>query len=92
MKEKIIKKLLDMGLENHGFMTVKSLESSKAYFKERKDKGYDTSFEERDLEKKINLTSQMSNVKTIISVAFPYYFDSYLHAYLTHYSLGQIGY
>lgn len=91
MKEKIIKKLLDMGLDNHGFMKPKSLESSYAYFKERKDKGYDTTFEEREIDKKIDLTSHMSNVKTIISVAFPYYYDSYLHGkgYFSLYTLGK---
>lgn len=91
MKERIIEKLFSMGLENHGFMTIKSLESSKEYFKERIEKGYDTSFEERDLEKKIRLTSEMGNAKTIISVAFPYYYDSYLHGkgYFSLYTLGK---
>ncbi len=80
-----------MGLNAHGFMKVKTLESSLDFFRERNEKGYATSFEERDLPQKIDLSYEMKNAKTIISVAFPYYYDSYLHSkgYFSLYTLGK---
>lgn len=90
-KKKIKEKLLSLGLETHGFMTVKSLGFSKEFFQKRNELGFATSFEELDISKKIDLTTEMKNGKTIISVAFPYYFDSYLHSkgYFSLYTLGE---
>ncbi len=80
-----------MGLDAHGFMKVQTLYSSINYFRERNEKGYATSFEEKDLVLKIDLSSEMKSAKTIISVAFPYYYDSYLHdkGYFSLYTLGK---
>ncbi len=80
-----------MGLDAYGFMKVKTLNSSMNYFRERNEKGYATTFEEKDLLRKIDLSADMRNAKTIISVAFPYYYDSYLHAkgYFSLYTLGK---
>ena len=91
MKDKIVEKLLSMGLDAHGFMKVRTLESSLDFFRDRQEKKYDTSFEEKDLSRKIDLTSEMKNANTIISVAFPYYYDSDLHSkgYFSLYTLGK---
>lgn len=91
IKEKIIEKLLALGIDTYGFMSTDPLESSVDYFTKRKELGYATSFEEMNLMKKVDLTTEMSNAKTIISVAFPYYFDSYIHkkGYFSLYTLGQ---
>src|SRR5690554_1162028 len=91
LKEEIKKKLEDMGLTAYGFMKVRTLSESLDYFKERKKLDLTTSFEENDLLKKIDLTHEMKNGKTIISVAFPYYYDAYIHkeGYFSLYTLGR---
>lgn len=90
-KEDIILKLQSMGLSAHGFMKVKTLTDSLDYFSERKSLGLTTTFEENDLERKIDLNYEMENAKTIISVAFPYFYDAYIHkeGYFSLYTLGK---
>lgn len=91
LKEQIAKKLKDMGLHAHGFMTVRTLNESLDYFEERQKLELTTSFEENELLKKIDLTYEMKNAKTIISIAFPYFYDAYIHkeGYFSLYTLGK---
>ena len=79
LKEQLIMKLQDMGLHAHGFMKVRTLTESIEYFQERKKLDLTTSFEENELIRKIDLSYEMKNAKTIISIAFPYYYDAYIH-------------
>lgn len=91
VKEEIIEKLRGMGLTAHGFMQVKTLEDSLEYFAQRKSLDLTTSFEENDLNRKIDLRSEMGSARTIISVAFPYFYDAYIHneGYFSLYTLGK---
>ena len=91
LKEDIERKLEKMGLTSYGFMKVRTLTDSLAYFEERKRLDLTTSFEENDLMKKIDLSHEMAHAKTIISIAFPYYYDSYIHkeGYFSLYTLGK---
>ncbi|MFH5834623.1 tRNA epoxyqueuosine(34) reductase QueG [Proteiniclasticum sp. C24MP] len=91
IKEEIKRKLEDMGLTAYGFMKVRTLTDSLAYFEERKKLDLTTTFEENDLKKKIDLSCEMEHAKTIISIAFPYYYDSYIHkeGYFSLYTLGK---
>ena len=91
LKEKIVKKLQDMGLHAHGFMKVRTLTESLDYFEKRQKLELTTSFEENELIKKIDLSYEMKNAKTIISIAFPYYYDAYIHkeGYFSLYTLGK---
>lgn len=74
MKE-IRDKLEHMGLEDYGFMKVRTIEESRAYFEERERLGFVNPFEEQDMEVKLDLSSVFPEGKTIISIAFPYFFD-----------------
>ena len=87
-----MEKLEDLGLTQYGFMKAQALsQDSVAYFKEREERNFTTSFEENDLLRKVNLRSEMENAQTIISVAFPYFYDAYIHkeGYFSLYTLGQ---
>ena len=91
LKEEIVNKLEGMGLHAHGFMKVRTLTESLEYFEERQKLELTTSFEENELIKKIDLSYEMKNAKTIISIAFPYYYDAYIHkeGYFSLYTLGK---
>lgn len=92
IQNKIMEKLEDLGLTQYGFMKAQALsQDSVAYFKEREERNFTTSFEENDLLRKVNLRSEMENAQTIISVAFPYFYDAYIHkeGYFSLYTLGQ---
>ena len=92
IQNKIMEKLEDLGLTQYGFMKAQALsQDSLAYFKEREERNFTTSFEENDLLRKVNLRSEMENAQTIISVAFPYFYDAYIHkeGYFSLYTLGQ---
>lgn len=92
IQNKIMEKLKDLGLTQYGFMKAQALsQDSLAYFKEREERNFTTSFEENDLLRKVNLRSEMENAQTIISVAFPYLYDAYIHkeGYFSLYTLGQ---
>ena len=92
IQNKIMEKLEDLGLTQYGFMKAQALsQDSLAYFKEREERNFTTSFEENDLLRKVNLQSEMENAQTIISVAFPYFYDAYIHkeGYFSLYTLGQ---
>ena len=91
MKEKVIAKMESLGLSNYGFMGVRSLVESSAYFQMRQEKGYLTPFEEEDVEKRTDLRGEMPSGETIISIAFPYHFDSKItsDSYFSLYALGK---
>ena len=92
IQNKIMEKLEDLGLTQYGFMKAQTLsQDSLAYFREREERNFTTSFEENDLLRKVNLQSEMENAQTIISVAFPYFYDAYIHkeGYFSLYTLGQ---
>ena len=92
IQNKIMEKLEDLGLTQYGFMKAQTLsQDSLAYFREREERNFTTSFEENDLLRKVNLQSKMENAQTIISVAFPYFYDAYIHkeGYFSLYTLGQ---
>lgn len=92
IQNEVVEELQNLGLHYYGFMEAKKLsEDSLSYFRERAEKNLTTSFEENDLMKKVDLRSEMENAKTIISVAFPYFYDAYIHkdGYFSLYTLGQ---
>lgn len=90
MKE-LIDKLESMGLMHYGFMKVRVLEESRAYFEMRRMLGHATSFEETDVERKADLRVSMPKAKTILSIAFPYFHDGSMSkgGYFSLYTLGK---
>ncbi|HBT19524.1 MAG TPA: tRNA epoxyqueuosine(34) reductase QueG [Clostridiaceae bacterium] len=92
LKKKIEEKLYDLGLNTFGFMKAENLKkASYDYFSKRKERDLMTSFEETDVEKKVAFLGEMPGAKTILSVAFPYVYDTYIHSkgYFSLYTLGQ---
>jgi epoxyqueuosine reductase len=73
--EEVRKKLEAMGLADYGFMKVRTIEESRAYFEERERLGFVNPFEEQDMAVKLDLSSVFPEGKTIISIAFPYFYD-----------------
>ncbi|HSP47647.1 MAG TPA: tRNA epoxyqueuosine(34) reductase QueG [Clostridiaceae bacterium] len=73
--EEIREKLESMGLEAYGFMKVRTIEESRTYFEERERLGFVNPFEEQDMEVKLDLASVFPEGKTIISIAFPYFYN-----------------
>lgn len=90
MKE-LIDKLDSMGLTHYGFMKVRVLEESRSYFEMRRIQGHATSFEEADLERKVDLRTSMPEARTILSIAFPYFHDGSIPkgGYFSLYTLGR---
>lgn len=71
-KEKIIDFCNSLGLDTLGFIKCREFTELKEFFYERKEKGLENEFEEKDIEKRINPFNYMEEGKTIISIAFPY--------------------
>ena len=68
-----------LGLQNVGFIKCRTLDELKDFYKERKESNLENEFEEKDINKRIDLNYYMEEGKTIISIAFPY---SYAMDYL----------
>ena len=91
VKKALIEKIESLGLKSYGFMKVKILTSSEEYFRKRLELGYETTFEESEIPKKIDLSTEMPSGKTIVSIAFPYHYDSEMskEGYFSMYTLGK---
>lgn len=74
-KSQIINFCNELGLDTIGFCNCRIFDELKAFFEERKLKGTENEFEEKDIQKRINPLLHMRNGKTIISIAFPYAYD-----------------
>jgi len=90
-KMSLIEKIESMGLRSYGFMKVKMLTSSEEYFVKRIELRYQTTFEESEINRKIDLSAEMASGKTIVSIAFPYHFNVELgrEGYFSMYTLGK---
>ena len=74
-KEDILNFCNSLGLDTLGFIKCRRFEELEAFFCERKEKGLENEFEEKDISKRINPFIYMEEGKTIISIAFPYLHD-----------------
>ena len=75
VKEEIIKFANDLSIDLIGFTECKRFDELEEFFKYRKDNNLLNEFEEQDIEKKINPKLLMEDGETIISMAFPYYYE-----------------
>lgn len=91
VKEKIVKFCMELGLNSIGFIRCRRFDELKSFFEERKVKGLENEFEEKDIEKRINPFLYMKEGKTIISIAFPYlyYREVRRGAYFSTYTQGS---
>lgn len=91
-KKKLIKDFCStLNIDNIGFFECRPINELKDYFNYRQKKGLYNEFEEKEIEKRINPSVLMENTKTIISLAFPYYYniDDKEKIYFSKYTLGQ---
>jgi epoxyqueuosine reductase len=72
IKESIITKAKDIGLDVIGFASCSPFSEIGDILKERETKGYLSGFEERDIEKRINPGILMNGCRTIISAGISY--------------------
>lgn len=84
-------KIKGLGIEHYGFVKARRLEGSVEYFTEREQKGLSSTFEEKDPYLRTDLTLGRKWVKTVISFAIPYFYDSHIAkgAYFSLYSQGK---
>lgn len=75
-KVRILEYCKSLGLDTVGFTECRIFSELKPYFENRKITGLENEFEEKEIEKRINPFIYMEDGKTIISIAFPYLFDS----------------
>lgn len=75
LKEKISKYIKDLGLTQFGFIPCRRFEELREFFEYRQKNNLQNEFEEKDIEKRINPNIYMEEGKTIISIAFPYYYE-----------------
>jgi epoxyqueuosine reductase len=85
-RDEIISFCNSLGLDTLGFIKCREFTELKDFFYERKEKGLENEFEEKDVLKRINPFNYMKEGKTIISIAFPYlhdvnYFDNGFSVY-----------
>lgn len=73
-KQAIIEFANSISLDTIGFTKCRRFEELKSWFEYRKENNLFNEFEEADIEKKINPGLLMEDGKTIISIAFPYYY------------------
>lgn len=90
-KEKIIEFCKSLGLDAVGVCQCRVFEELRGFFQERKDKGLENEFEEENIEKRVNPFYYMEDGKSIISIAFPYLFDTDFEGdiYFSKYTQGE---
>lgn len=89
-KEDIINFCNSIGLDTLGFIKCRKFEELYPFLKNRKDKGIENEFEEKDIEKRINPFIYMEDGKTIISIAFPYLHNvTYVDNGFSYYTRGE---
>lgn len=91
IKQLIIDYCREQGLDIVGFTECREFTELKEYYNKRKIKGFENEFEEEDIEKRINPFLLMPQGKTIISIAFPYFYDVQQNSkvHFSRYTLGR---
>jgi len=91
IKEEIKHFCKSLGLNTVGFMRARIFHELRPFYERRKELGVFNSFEESDIEKKINPFLYLHEAKTIITVAFPYkYKESFEDkVYFSRYTRGK---
>ncbi|MBK5243110.1 tRNA epoxyqueuosine(34) reductase QueG [Clostridium sp.] len=91
IKEEIIEFCKKQGLDTIGFSECRIYHELNPYFEKRKKLGLENQFEEHSIDKRINPFLYMKEGKTIISIVFPYLYNSDFNkgAHFSKYTLGR---
>ncbi|KOA20759.1 epoxyqueuosine reductase [Clostridium homopropionicum DSM 5847] len=81
----------NLGLNLVGFTHCRSFDELRDFFTKRKEKGIENEFEESNIERRVNPFIYMEDGKTIISIAFPYGYESKNNelVYFSKYTRGE---
>lgn len=74
LKDELLDFCNSIGLDTIGFTECRVFNELRDFYQFRKDNNLENEFEESDLEKRINPKHYMKEGKTIISIAFPYFY------------------
>jgi epoxyqueuosine reductase len=90
-KELIIKYCSDLGIDSIGFTECRVFHELRDLFETRRNTGLQNEFECEDVDQRINPYIYMKEGKTIISMAFPYLFETQdeTSIYFSKYTLGM---
>ncbi|MGL4742741.1 MAG: tRNA epoxyqueuosine(34) reductase QueG [Sarcina sp.] len=72
LKEKILNHCKERGILNVGFIECREFTELIPYYQDRKERGLENEFEEKDINIRINPKHYMESGRTIISFGFPY--------------------
>lgn len=79
LKDDIREFCKSIGLDTIGFIKCRKFDELVKFYEYRKENGLENEFEESDIDKRINPSCYMEDGKTIISIAFPYYYHDNLN-------------
>ena len=89
-KQAIIEFAKSLSIDTIGFTECRVFEELRPWFEYRKNNNLFNEFEEQDIEKKINPRLLMEEGRSIISIAFPYYYgDDCKENYFSIYTKGM---
>jgi epoxyqueuosine reductase len=90
-KELIKQYCSKLGLDIVGFTECRIYSELQGLFQARKEKNIENEFEEKDMDKRMNPFIYMAEGKTIISIAFPYFFKGLVKENISfsRYTLGE---
>lgn len=75
LKEKVSEFIKSLGIDCFGFIPCRKFEELRDFLEYRQKNNLQNAFEEKDIEVRINPNVYMEDGKTIISIAFPYYYE-----------------
>lgn len=75
LRQKIVEFCKSIGLDCIGFIPCRRFDELQHFYEERSSQGLQNEFEEKEIEKRINPFLYMEGGKTILSIAFPYYYE-----------------
>lgn len=81
-----------IGLDTIGFCSVRDIKDCGGYLNKVKEMGLENEFQEKDIEKRINVYDYIKDGKTIVSIAFPYFYGNNpknKSIFFSKYTLGQ---
>ncbi len=75
MKQKLLDFCNVLGLDTVGMIPCRRFDELQGFLQERQARNLQNEFEESDIEKRVNPMTYMEDGKTILSIAFPYYYE-----------------
>lgn len=75
MKQQLLTFCKSLGLDTVGMIPCRRFHELQGFLQDRQKRNLQNEFEEQDIEKRITPMTYMEDGKTILSIAFPYYYE-----------------